>query len=44
MVHSGAGTASFDFLDAVYSAGIEQYPLAEGGLTRVDVGGNTDIA
>ena len=32
------------FLHAVDAAGVEQDPLAEGGLARVDVGRNADIA
>ena len=44
VVHGGAGAAAFDLLHAVDAAGVEEDPLAEGGLARVDVGGNADIA
>ena len=43
VVHRGAAAAALDFLHAVDAAGVEQDPLAERGLARVDVGRNADV-
>ncbi len=42
VVHRGPGVV--DLAHAVDAAGVEQDPLAQRGLARVDVGGNADIA
>ncbi len=44
VVHGRAFPATLDLLDGVDAAGIEEDPLAESGLTRVDVGGNPNVA
>ena len=44
VVHRRAVAASLDFVDPVNASGVVQNPLAQGGLARVDVGGNADVA
>ena len=44
VVHGGAAAAAMHLLHAVDAAGIEQDPLAERGLARVDVGRNADVS
>ena len=44
VVHGGAVAAAADVLDLVDAAGVEQDPLAERGLARVDVGRDADVA
>ena len=44
VVHGRAVAAALDLLDPVDAAGVEQDPLAERGLARVDVGGDADVA
>ena len=44
VVHGGAVAAALHFFDLVDAAGVEQDPLAERRLARVDVGGNADVA
>ncbi len=43
-VHRGAVAAPFDLLHAVDTAAIVEHPLGQGGLPRIDVGGDADIA
>ena len=43
VVHGGAAAVAVDLLHAMDSPGVIQDPLAQGGLARVDVGGNADI-
>ena len=46
VVHRGAAAlrAVVHFLHAVDAAGVEQYPLAQGRLARVDMGRNADVS
>ncbi len=43
VVHGGAGPAALDFLHAMDPAGIEEYTLTKGSLSRIDVGRNADV-
>ena len=44
VVHGGAVAVAADVFDLVDAAGVEQNPLAQGRLARVDVGGDADVA
>src|SRR5690606_26202120 len=44
VVHGGAIAAATDLANLVDAAGVVQDPLAEGRLTRVDVGRNADVS
>src|SRR4051812_34958646 len=44
VVHGGAVAAAADVLNFVDPARVIENPLAQGGLTRVDVGRDTDVS
>ena len=44
VIHFGTVSASPDILNLVDFVAVKKHPLGEGGLARIDVGGNADIA
>jgi hypothetical protein len=44
VIHGGPAVLAFDLLDAVDLSRIEEDALGEGGLARVDVGADSDVA